>query len=389
MRKDLLIVFDVAFPFFKGGAQRRFYEVARRLGHEKRSIGWLTFKHWEGSERKELENIEYISIGKSPEFYNKKGSRSKTEPLIFLFGVLKKISIFREYKTIWIGQWPILHIIPILIFAKIYKNNVVVDWWEVWGNLWLKYSKSIGWIGYLLEKGTLHAIRLMGGRIVTDCSLEKSRLIDVVNDESIIFSLTNGVPKDEIGDLEELPKYEYDIGCFGRLKNHKRVDLLLDSIAILKHHHGIKAKTAIIGDGPERKNLERLSESLDIVDEVTFYGQIEEIKDCYKILKVCKLSVVSTMAGGGGNLTLLECFGCGLPVVAFKSDDGLDPELIDNWVNGVLVDPPNGEEMAAVLGKILNNDELQINLRKGAIIKSKQHDWSKISKSYKKLLILE
>ena len=61
MKKDILIIFDVAFPFYKGGAQRRFFEVGRRLAKKGHTVSWLTFKHWEGDDLKRYENIDYVS----------------------------------------------------------------------------------------------------------------------------------------------------------------------------------------------------------------------------------------------------------------------------------------------------------------------------------------
>ena len=43
MKKDILIIFDVAFPFYKGGAQRRFFEVGRRFGSSKKLNKFTNF----------------------------------------------------------------------------------------------------------------------------------------------------------------------------------------------------------------------------------------------------------------------------------------------------------------------------------------------------------
>ncbi|MGJ7507588.1 glycosyltransferase family 4 protein [Variovorax sp. GT1P44] len=66
---------------------------------------------------------------------------------------------------------------------------------------------------------------------------------------------------------------EFDFLYLGRLVSEKGVDTLLRALASIAHSEGRTPPTLlIIGDGPERVNLERLAESLGVEERVKFVG---------------------------------------------------------------------------------------------------------------------
>ena len=149
--KKLLMIFDVSFPHVKGGGQRRLFEVGRNLSNLGYEVTWLTFNSWNINQPIIHENnIKYIGTRKLPPLYNSKGNRNKSEPVIFLFDIFKNILKIRKYDYVWVAQWPLVHLIPLIIFSKLLRTNLIIDWWEVWSfKNWISYSTIPGFISVL------------------------------------------------------------------------------------------------------------------------------------------------------------------------------------------------------------------------------------------------
>jgi len=120
-----------------------------------------------------------------------------------------------------------------------------------------------------------------------------------------------------------------------RLTTWKGVDGLLEAIASLP---GVGL--VIVGDGPERANLQDLARQLAVTDRVYFVGQVP--KECVNAyLRACDLFVLNSRYEGLPHV-ILEAMAAGLPTVA--SAAGGTPELVQHGRNGLLVRP--GDTMA-------------------------------------------
>ncbi|MBH15668.1 MAG: hypothetical protein CME30_00090 [Gemmatimonadetes bacterium] len=387
-KKRLLMVADVAYPFVKGGAQRRQFEVGRRLVQAGWEVHLLSYQSWEGDQTRNEHGLKYIGMGPAPKFYNKKGRRSKIQPIHFFLVIMKNLWRVKHYDVIWASQWPMSHLLPISLTCHYKGISLVIDWFEVWGDLWVKYSKSVGWIGLVLEKILLRYTTYVA-ELITDSRVEQERIRRVSRKEKGIYFLPNGIPKDEIGGLPKVDSWRFEIVCLGRLKNHKGVDLLLRAIATLRDKHHWRSSLAVIGDGPERENLIVLSKRLGISDQVTFFGLIPDNREVYAIMKECCLCVVPTIGGGAGNVTLNEAYGCGLPVLGFQTPDGMDPDLIDHGNTGLWIQPVTPEALADGLFSILSNEKKLEKMRDSVVKKAEEFDWNLIARDYERIMLRE
>lgn len=379
-----MMVFDLAFPFVKGGAQRRFYEVGRLLAARGWDVDWLTFQSWEGEGSVRREGITYRGLGRLPQLYGPNGNRNGSEPLRFAFEVLRRTGALRRYDVLWVGQWPVLHLVPLLAYALLTRRKVVIDWWEVWTyDTWRTYSRILGPIGFAITTALLR-VAGFAGILVTDSRLEEKRLRRAAGSRARIHTIPNGIPRDEIGDLGDVAGPECDIVSLGRLKNHKRVDLLIEALRILKDEHRLMPKVAIVGDGPERGTLEAMVAAAGLVN-VTFYGFVPDLKVMYRMVKGAKLCTVTTVKGGGGNLTLLEAYGCGLPVLAFRCEEGIDPELIDDGKSGLLISPPTARALADAIRSLLAVPDRLREMRQHVTVKASEYDWRMVGDAYQRL----
>lgn len=113
----------------------------------------------------------------------------------------------------------------------------------------------------------------------------------------------------------------------------------------------------IVGKGDQTKIRELIS-SLGISSNVVFTGFIDEklLKICYLL---CDIYVCSSKLEGFG-LTIVEAMLAGKPIVATKV--GAIPEILDEKINGILVEPDDIVCMSDAIIKLVKNKDLAINI---------------------------
>jgi 1,2-diacylglycerol 3-alpha-glucosyltransferase len=119
-----------------------------------------------------------------------------------------------------------------------------------------------------------------------------------------------------------------------RLGLEKSVDELLERFKLI-HDRSPHARLVILGDGPERENLEQLAQTLGIREAVIFRGYVapEAVSEFYQhadLFVFASTSEVHPMVG-------LEAAACGLPIVA-RARMGITKCVVDGET-GFLVDP--------------------------------------------------
>jgi glycosyltransferase involved in cell wall biosynthesis len=105
----------------------------------------------------------------------------------------------------------------------------------------------------------------------------------------------------------------------------------------------------MVGDGPERKNLESLARSLGIFNAVLFTGVNLDVST---ILPAMDAFILSSKTESFSN-AILEAMAAGLPVIA--TDVGGNPESVLHGETGLLVPKENPEAMAKAMVELFNN----------------------------------
>lgn len=113
-----------------------------------------------------------------------------------------------------------------------------------------------------------------------------------------------------------------------------------------------KTKLIIVGEGPQRKTLEKLIKKLELVNKIMLIGKHENIA---QILKSSNLFVLASVKEAFG-LVLLEAMAAGLPIIA--SNTGGIPEIIENHKSGELVPPQDYNALADKIIEVMNNNAL-------------------------------
>ncbi len=201
----------------------------------------------------------------------------------------------------------------------------------------------------------------------------KDLIKDVIKvKESKIALIFNGINIAKFQHKERIIQPDVkNILCIGRLDIQKDHATLLRSFAILKLkliESGIRIpKLNLIGIGVLQKELEILSLELGLNDDVIFWKARNDIPE-----KLIENDIwVMSSRWEGLSIALLEAFSSGIPVIA--TNVGSNAEVIDDNVNGLLVEKENPDKLADALFKLIKNFKLRETFSANAQHKAKTY----------------
>lgn len=180
--------------------------------------------------------------------------------------------------------------------------------------------------------------------------------------------------------LEPPEEREKIICAVGRLDPQKRFDVLIDAFALIKDKIP-EYKLIIFGEGDLRNELERKVESLSLTDRIYLPGTNPE---AVRIVNRSSVFVLSSDLEGMPNV-LIEAMAMGVPCVSTRCEMGPE-ELIENGVNGILVETGNSKQIAAAILGILNDPELSQKLSENSRKLIETHSIEKISERWLEFL---
>jgi len=190
-------------------------------------------------------------------------------------------------------------------------------------------------------------------------------------------------PLDNNGLLADLDQpRSNNIIAVGRLCPEKGFDLLITAFSKCQAAYP-DWSLLIIGEGPERKNLEQQIHDLDLTARAKLLGQIAAPQTYYASSKIY---VLSSRVEGFPNV-LLEAMAHELAVVSFDCTSG-PADIIKNNVNGLLVPEQDEQQLLAAMQALLQDEQLRVKLSKQAVkvrdvfnIKVISEQWLKVFKS--------
>lgn len=160
----------------------------------------------------------------------------------------------------------------------------------------------------------------------------------------------------------------------------KRVDRLIDIWDMLKDKTD-DWNLVIVGEGPEKSNLEKQVQKLHL-ENVKFAGFCNEPKKYYD--KASILCMTSSFEGWG--LVLTEAQANGVVPMAFGCSEGVKEILSPNGVNGFVIPPFDLDAYARTLLSIMRDVETRKRIQKNVIEKSKSYSPEVIGEKWIALL---
>lgn len=328
--KKIALVSDAVYPFNKGGKEKRLHGIATRLAAAGNEVTIYCMKWWKGPKSIMQDGVHLYAISPYYPLYNN-GHRSIKQGLLFAWHCLGLVS--KDFDVLDVDHIPHLVIFSTKIVSLIKRRELIVTWHEVWGRkYWQSYLGAFkGYLAYLVEKISV----LLPNKIISVSSRTTVALREVLGVSRNVFTVPNGIEQELI--TNAIPSTtQSDVIFAGRLLTHKNVDVLLHSIAVIKKTNPA-IKVIIVGDGPEKGALEKITEELGLQTNVSFVGFLEKETDLYRLLRASKVFVLPSTREGFG-LAVVEANAAGLPVVTVDIPTNASRDLIIHNENGMLCD---------------------------------------------------
>jgi len=122
------------------------------------------------------------------------------------------------------------------------------------------------------------------------------------------------------------------------------------------------ARLVIIGDGPERKNLEQIAEASGVSHRITFTGKLGQ-HDLFDYIKAADVFALNT-AYEGMSHQILETMAIGTPVITTAI--GGNPETVQNGKTGILLAPNDIPAFTRAISELLSSRAVAFTMAKQA-----------------------
>jgi len=209
--------------------------------------------------------------------------------------------------------------------------------------------------------------------LVKNFNLDSSKIQTIYNpsaDEKILLLAKEDIDRDLISNRPL-------IVSIGRLTKQKDHITLLK--AFNKIHSNIDCNLYIIGEGSERRNLEKFIKNNNIDNKVKLLGYQS---NPWKFLSKSNLFVLPSIWEGFGNV-IVESMLIGIPVISSDCPSG-PREILNNGKSGKLFQVGDYNHLANIMEEIISSDNSElINYAK---LRSKDFTIEKITQEYQKVL---
>ena len=358
---------DTLYPYTKGGAQKRVWEISKRLANRGHEVHIFGMKYWSGEDVIMKEGV-YLHGVCEPQKLFVGGRRSIKQAIYFSYKILFPL-LKEDFDVINCDQAPCFSCFSAKFCSSLKITPLVITWYEVWDNYWYEYLGRKGVFGKIIERLTLK----LPNAIITVSKKVKNDLISIGVPHEKIRIIPDGADFEYIQNITPSMKKKYDILYAGRLVKHKNVDILIRAVGIIRNKMP-NIKCGIIGDGPEKDNLTKLTKYLNLKRNIEFLGFLEEDKDVFSYMKSSKVFVLPSTREGAGLVTL-EANACGLPVITVNHKMNAAVEVVINEENGFLCVLSDRDIAKKILVAL---DEKEAMQRK-CIEFSRKYDWNRMA----------
>ena len=363
----IAFISDAIYPYNEGGKEKRIFEVTTRLAKKGHDIHLYCMKWWEGLKDRKENGVNLHAICKKYPLYTGK-RRSMIQALMFGLDCLKLIK--EDFDIADVDHMPFFPLFSLKPVCILKRKKIIATWHEVWGReYWREYLGWKGIFGYLIEKLSV----FMPDEIISVSECTTKKLKNNLRSNKKIYTIPNGNDFEKIQKIKPAER-KSDVIFAGRLLSHKNVDVLIKSIHLIKEKKQ-KIKCLIIGEGPEKKNLEVLTQKLNLEKNIKFLDFLETHDDVYAQMKSSKVFVLPSTREGFG-IVVIEANACGIPVITINHKDNAAGDLIEEEKNGFICHLKEGEIANRII-KILKNGSDR-KMKKSCLDFAKKYDWNKI-----------
>ena len=218
-------------------------------------------------------------------------------------------------------------------------------------------------------------------RLVTEYRYPAEKAVTIYNGVDLgAFGRGNHTGADSLAARADSSDRPVTLVCVARLSPVKRIDLLLDALALISEVYR-PWRCLIVGGGRLEADLRARAEKLGLSAAVHFTGHVEEVRPYLESADVCVLSSEKE----GLPLSLVEAMAYGLPCVV--TDVGGNREIVLHRRTGLLVEFGSPEALARAIEYLLGHPEERKRMGEEALKHVRAHfDSSRMLERFKRLL---
>jgi len=342
----ICVIYDCLFPFTVGGAERWYRNLAERLAADEHEVTYLTLRQWDRGAAPALDGpVRVVAVGPRLALYTESGRRRILPPLVFGLGVLWHLLRHgRRYDVVHTCAFPYFSLLAAAVLRPFRRYGLVVDWFEVWSrSYWHDYLGGLqGRIGALVQR----ACAAVPQRAFCFSELHAARLRaeGLRGEITVLRGLYSG-------SLEPAPARAADplVLFAGRLIPEKRVTLGVAAVALAARRiEGLQG--VFYGDGPERDRLHAAiaEHGAEAILSAPGFADAELVEaDMRRAL--CML-LPSRREGYG--MVVVEASAHATPSIVVAGEDNAATELVEDGVNGVVVESDDPEAVADAIVRV-------------------------------------
>jgi len=360
----IALVYDVIYPYVKGGVEKRVWELATRLTRRGHDVHLFGMKFWDGEEILIHEGVFLHGVCPAQKLYFG-GRRTIWQALYFSIHLVSPL-LKERFDIIDCQQFPYFSCFSAKFFSEIKKIPLVITWHEVWGDYWYEY---LGWKGFVGKTSERLVARLTSENIAVSKTTAKN-----LNNLGLCHEITiipNGIDLTKLRSISPSPE-SWDIIFVGRLIKEKHADMLIHAVELLLHEFP-DIRVLIIGEGPEYLKLKHLIDEKKMNDSIHLCGFYPNHDDLIAQLKSSKVFVLPSTREGFG-ISALEALACGIPVVTVDHPANAIRDLITEN-NGFLC-PLSAEDLAKTMCLALRHHK---EMHNACTTSAESFDWDSIT----------
>lgn len=176
-----------------------------------------------------------------------------------------------------------------------------------------------------------------------------------------------------------LENNDFVIICTGELNENKNQKTLIDAVAILKNSIP-NLKVLLAGNGPSEEKIKEHIKSLKLEKNIKLLGYRTDLEQIVPAVDL----VVSCSRREGLPLNIIEAMLCKKPVVA--SINRGHSELIDDQVNGFLIQADDPQKFAERILTLYENGELKQNMGEAGFQKAQKYTVDSVAEEIRTII---
>lgn len=341
----VLLVYDCLFPWTVGGAERYLRAVGERLAAEGHDVTYLTLRQWDRRERPSMPGVRVAVAGPRMALYDAQSQRSALPPLVFGAGVLAHLLRHgRRYDVVHTASFPYFSLLAAALVRPLGGYRLVVDWHEVWSAAyWREYLGPVGGrIGWAVQALCARApqrafcfARLTAGRLREIGLRGEPTVLTGEYDRPLSTPVARPAGREVVFAGRHIPE--------------KQVPALVRAFALVREQ-APQLRLAILGDGPERAEVERLVDDLGLRDAIDVPGFVSPEEVERRIADAVCLVLPSRREGYGQ--VVVEASAKAVPSVVARAPDNAAVELVDDGENGYVAASASPQDLAAAILRV-------------------------------------